>query len=128
MSGRLTDRARALRKAPTEAERRLWSRLRRGQLDGCRFRRQAPIGRYIVDFVCFERRLVVEIDGGQHALRARADGARTAWLESQGFTVVRFWNHEVLGNTDGVVEALCVALRSRREERSQDWPGDSADA
>ncbi len=107
-------RARRLRKNPTEAERRLWARLRRYQLDGgCQFRRQAPIGRYVVDFACFERGLVVEVDGGQHAWREAADADRTAWLEGEGFRVLRFWNNEVLGNTDGVVAAILDALRAQ---------------
>ncbi len=103
--------ARRLRTYPTEAEKRLWTVLRRQQVEGHRFRRQAPIGRYIVDFVCLRRRLVVEVDGGQHASRVQADTARTAWLESQGFRVLRFWNNNVLGNTNGVVEAIRQALR-----------------
>jgi len=104
-------KARRLRTYPTEAEKRLWTVLRRQQVEGYRFRRQAPIGRYIVDFVCLRRRLVVEVDGGQHATRGQADAARTAWLESQGFRVLRFWNNDVLGNTNGVVEAIRQALR-----------------
>jgi len=87
--------ARALRRNPTEAERRLWSRLRHGQLDGFRFRRQVPLGPYIADFACLSARLIVEVDGGQHASRSEQDGRRTTWLESSGFRVVRFWNHEV---------------------------------
>ena len=104
-------KARHLRIHPTEAEKRLWTVLRRQQFEGHRFRRQAPIGRHIIDFVCLRRRLVVEIDGGQHAYRVQADAARTAWLESQGFRVLRFWNNDVLGNTNGVVEAIRQALR-----------------
>ncbi len=103
--------ARLLRTNPTEAEKRLWTILRRQQDAGNRFRRQAPIGRYIVDFVCLRRRLVIEIDGGQHADRVQADAARSAWLESQGFRVLRFWNNDVLGNTNGVLEAILQALR-----------------
>ncbi|MFQ5985217.1 MAG: endonuclease domain-containing protein [Alphaproteobacteria bacterium] len=105
--------ARRLRKNPTGAEHRLWARLRRRQLDGCQFRRQAPIGLYIVDFVCFSRRLVVELDGGQHARRLEADARRTSWLESEGFQVVRFWNNQVLENTEGVVEIIVEVLRAR---------------
>jgi very-short-patch-repair endonuclease len=107
----VSDRARQLRKNLTDAERRLWARLRRRQLDGCQFRRQAPIGPYIVDFACFSRRLVVEVDGGQHALRMGQDAKRTAWLESQGFEVLRLWNNDVLANTDAVVGAVLDALR-----------------
>ena len=103
------ERARRLRTRPTEAERKLWSVLRSRQLDGFRFRRQAPIGRFIVDFVCLERKLVVEADGGQHA-ESLADDARTAWLESQGFRVIRFWNNDVLANIDGVADTIRRAL------------------
>jgi len=101
--------ARRLRKNPTDAETHLWSRLRRKQLDGHRFRRQVPLGPYVADFVCFEARLIVEADGGQHAERA-ADKTRTAWLGAQGFKVLRLWNNDVLGNTDGVVAAIRSAL------------------
>ena len=100
--------ARGLRKNLTDAERRLWSRLRRQQL--CRhFRRQEPIGPYIADFVCFEARLIVECDGGQHAESAY-DAKRDAWFAQRGFTVLRFWNHDVLRETDSVVEQIFDAL------------------
>ncbi len=112
-------KARRLRTCPTEAEKRLWSVLRRQQIEGYRFRRQAPIGRYIIDFVCLRRRLVIEIDGGQHADRAQADAARTAWLESQGFRVLRFWNNDVPGNTNGVVEAIRQTLRGPGNSRQR---------
>jgi adenine-specific DNA-methyltransferase len=105
-----TEQARHLRKNPTEAERRLWGRLRYRQLEGARFRRQAPIGPYIADFVCFDKKLVVEVDGGQHAERLIADEKRTAWLRAQGFHVVRFWNHDVLTQTDAVLIAIKEAL------------------
>ena len=101
--------ARRLRNNPTVAETRLRSRLRRKQLDGHRFRRQAPLGPYVADFVCFEARLIIEVDGGQHAERA-TDTARTAWLESESYRVLRFWNNDVLGNTEGVVETIRSAL------------------
>jgi len=103
-------RARQLRRNTTEAEKRLWSKLRLGQLQGHKFRRQAPIGRYIADFVSYAPRLVLETDGGQHAERVTIDSKRTAWLASQGFTVIRFWNNEVLQNTDGVVESIRQTL------------------
>ncbi len=112
-------KARHLRTNPTEAEKRLWTVLRRQQVEAHWFRRQAPIGRYIVDFVCLRRRLVVEIDGGQHATRGQAEAARTAWLESQGFRVLRFWNNDVLGNTNGVVEAIRQALREPSNSRQR---------
>ena len=103
-------RARLLRRNPTQAEQRLWSALRRRQLESLRFRRQVPIRPYVVDFVCFAKRLVIEIDGGQHAREADRDTVRTAWLESRGFRVLRFWNNDVLANTEGVVETIRRAL------------------
>jgi very-short-patch-repair endonuclease len=92
----------------TEAERRLWYLLRAHRFAGMKFKRQAMIGRYIVDFVSFHRRLVVEVDGGQHA-ESEADVRRTQWLEHQGFRVLRFWNNEVLSNTGGVLDAIVTA-------------------
>ena len=103
-------RARELRQNMTDAERRLWKELRGGSL-GARFRRQAPIGPYIVDFACFQRRLVIEIDGGQH-LENSSDATRDAWLEEQGFRVLRFWNHEVLKNPEGVLQMIATKLGS----------------
>ncbi|OGX35798.1 MAG: hypothetical protein A3C36_01365, partial [Omnitrophica WOR_2 bacterium RIFCSPHIGHO2_02_FULL_52_10] len=99
-----TTLARALRNDATEAEKHLWYVLR-GKNLGVKFRRQAAIGQYIVDFVCFERRLIVEVDGGQHA-ENRQDKVRDKWLEKEGFVVLRFWNSEVLGNREGVVEKI----------------------
>src|SRR5216684_1962760 len=105
-------RARQLRSNPTEAERRLWAKLRLKQVGGHRFRRQVPVGPYIVDFVCLTRRLIIEVDGGQHGDRAEQDRARTAWLERQGFRVRRFWNDEVLGNIEGVHDVIVAHLAS----------------
>jgi very-short-patch-repair endonuclease len=102
-------RARQLREFSTDAERRMWSALRDRRLSRYKFRRQHPIGRYIVDFACTEYRLIIELDGSQHADNA-ADARRTAWLESQGWRMVRFWNNDVLGNIDGVIEAVLEAL------------------
>ncbi len=90
----------------TDVERLLWSRLRMKQLGGCKFRRQSPIGLYIVDFVCYQKKLIIELDGGQHAENEDYDKKRTDWLEGQGFTVVRFWNTDVLNNIDGVLESV----------------------
>ena len=83
----------------------MWQHLRRKQFDGCKFRRQQPIGQYIVDFVSFQNNLIIEIDGGQHNEEAKSeqDHSRTLWLKSQGFHVLRFWNNEVLGNLNGVI-------------------------
>ena len=105
-------RARQLRKNPTDAERLLWQKLRFWQVDGRKFRRQQPLGGYIVDFVCLERRLIVELDGGQHADRNAYDKKRDDWLRSQGFVILRFWNHDVLNNIDGVMEQILDSLKN----------------
>ena len=99
-------KAKELRKNSTDAERPLWQKLRAHQLAGYKFRRQRPVGPYIVDFVCFEKQVIVELDDGQHSERAVYDGQRSAWLESQGFRVLRFWNHEVLQNLEAVTEVI----------------------
>jgi very-short-patch-repair endonuclease len=94
----------------TVAEVRLWRRLSRDQIDGHRFRRQVPIGPYILDFLCVKSRLVIEVDGGQHSVAVEKDDERTAWLKARGFRVLRFWNNQVLEETDGVVERIREAL------------------
>ena len=103
--------ARELRAQMTDAERLHWHYLRAHRFHGLGFRRQVPLGSYIVDFLCESQRLIVEVDGGQHADRAVEDARRTQWLEAQGYRVVRFWNNEVLGNMEGVWEALTASLR-----------------
>ena len=97
--------ARKLRKEATIQERRLWNLLKNRQLCGFRFKRQSPIGEYIVDFVCPEKKLVIEIDGGQHnnPETIEYDEKRTTFLHSKGYTVIRFWNNEVYENIDGVI-------------------------
>ncbi len=102
--------ARQLRHNMTEAERHLWHRIRLKQLDGARFRRQAPMGSYVVDFVCHDAKLIVEIDGGQHADRIGQDADGTAWLEAEGYRVLRFWNNEVFENLEGVLQVIHAAL------------------
>lgn len=102
-------RARNLRKNLTPAERKLWQVLRRRQIADVRFRRQVPIGPYIADFCCLELRIIIEVDGGQHARQADADERRTRWLGDRGFTVVRFWNNDVLQNPDGVLARISHA-------------------
>ncbi|MBI4918249.1 MAG: endonuclease domain-containing protein [Acidobacteria bacterium] len=99
-----TERARQLRRASTDAERALW-RVLRARGIGPKFRRQEPIGPYIVDFVALDERVVIELDGGQHA-ESRSDPARDAYLRAQGFTVLRFWNSDVLTNLEGVVSRI----------------------
>ena len=106
------DNARQLRKTQTDAERRLWQQLRNRSVAGCKFRRQHPVGFYICDFVCIDRQLVIEVDGGQHAAQIEKDEDRTAYLESKGFTVMRFWNHEVLTETEAVLERILNRLLS----------------
>jgi very-short-patch-repair endonuclease len=108
---RKTGIARRLRQNSTIAEQRLWHRLRSRSLYGMKFVRQGPIGPYFVDFVCRERRLIVEVDGGQHCENA-GDAVRDQWLNGHGYQVLRFWNNDVLGNIDGVLEAIANALPS----------------
>ena len=103
-------RARRLRTEMTDAEVCLWNRLRRMQIEGYRFRRQLHIGPYIVDFVCLKAGLVIEVDGGQHAEAIEQDNRRRIWLESQGFRVMRFWNTDVLQQTEGVLESMRTVL------------------
>ena len=107
--GQKLDRASMLRAAMTDAERLLWRCLRMRQLEGHRFRRQVPVGPYIVDFACLQARLVVEVDGGQHA-GSTGDRRRDAFLHAAGFHVLRFWNHEVLAQPDAVCEAILARL------------------
>ena len=96
--------SRRLRNNLTDAEKYLWYMLRYKNL-GAKFRRQAVIGRYIVDFVCYEKRLIIEVDGGQHADR-KIDLVRDNWLKKQGFNILRFWNNEVLGNREVVLDVI----------------------
>ena len=106
------DFARRLRNQPTSAEQRLWFLLRAGQLNGCKFRRQAALGPYIVDFICFAQRLIVELDGPQHleAAATEHDARRTAWLVQRGYRVIRFRNHEIDDDVHRVVDAIRQAL------------------
>jgi len=90
----------------TDAERRLWSKLRSKQLMGLKFRRQHPLGPYIVDFVCLEKNIIIEIDGGQHVLDVDKDSSRDEWLKSEGFEVLRYWNNEVLKETSNVLDDI----------------------
>ena len=104
--------ARRMRREPTEAELRFWYEVRDRRLGGLKFRRQVPIGNYIADFLCTEHRLIVEIDGGQHSGSQR-DAARDCVLSAMGYRILRFWNTDVLHNTEGVVETVLRATGKR---------------
>ena len=106
----MLENAKALRSNQTDAEQRLWYHLRAHRFLGLKFKRQKLIGRYIVDFVCMERRLIIELDGGQHAEQVGYDQQRDAWLRSQGYTVLRFWNNEVMQQLEGVLERIRLTL------------------
>ena len=108
------DFARGLRRRQTDAERRIWACLRDRRLLDVKFTRQVPIGPYIVDFCCRERKLIVELDGGQHSARVDYDEGRTALLQALGYRVLRFWDNEALSNTDGVLQRIAEALTSAR--------------
>jgi very-short-patch-repair endonuclease len=102
--------ARALRKNLTDAESRLWGALRRRQLKGVRFRRQVPIGPFVADFACLSAKLIVELDGGQHAARVLDDARRDEWLAERGYRTLRIWNNDVFGNIEGVLATIAAAL------------------
>ncbi|MCH8105513.1 MAG: endonuclease domain-containing protein [Proteobacteria bacterium] len=110
----IKQKARQLREHSTDAEKLLWHHLRNRRLNGWKFRRQFPVGKYIVDFVCQELKLIIEIDGGQHADQITYDLERTRILNSKRYQVVRYWNNEVLGNLTGVLESLTLTLARRR--------------
>jgi len=105
-----TDKAREMRRNATDAEKLLWKRLRMRQAESCKFRRQQPIGEYIVDFVCAERKLIIEVDGGQHVEQAEYDESRSKWLQAQGYRVLLFWNHDVLAMPDAVLTKILQEL------------------
>jgi very-short-patch-repair endonuclease len=111
---KLLAHAKRMRHVPTEAESLLWRQLRAGRLADYKFKRQQPIGNFIVDFVCFAQKLVIEVDGGQHADLQARDEARTVWLQAQGFQVLRFWNHDGLQRRDLVLEEILRQLEAQR--------------
>lgn len=112
----LTQNAPNLRKNQTDVEKIIWQKLRGRQLLNCKFRRQVPFHPYIVDFVCLERHLIIELDGSQHMEQQSYDDKRSAFLQKQGYTILRFWNNEVLNNLEGVLESIMLALQ--RESRN----------
>ena len=119
------ERARQLRKDITDSERKLWRKSSKRQLARHRFRRQHPLGPYVVDFVCLHKRFVVEVDGGQHSQPEQQahDARRTAWLEAQGYRVLRVWNTEVFDNLDGVIETILHELAGRPTVARSRRPG-----
>jgi very-short-patch-repair endonuclease len=123
-----TLQARRLRRDETEEEYRLWSDLRSRRLNGFKFSRQIPLGPYIVDFLCRERRLVVEADGSQHSENLY-DEARTRWLNANGYDLLRFWNHEITRERQAVLETILAALNGQLTERcdiARFYPSDLA--
>jgi very-short-patch-repair endonuclease len=126
--GSSVSRARTLRSSMTGVELLLWSRLRRQQLGGRRFRRQAPIGPYIADFACFQARLLIEIDGPTHDARIQYDDRRTAWLVRRGFRVLRFSADDVLSRLDEVLETILLELADSAGPPSPGSAGDSPDS
>jgi len=104
-------RAKALRKSMTDAERVLWYSLRNRRLGGFKFRRQKPIGAYIVDFVCIEKKLIIEVDGGQHKTNIEHDKKRSEYLTKNGYKIIRFWNNEVLKEKEAVLHQIMKSLK-----------------
>ncbi|PKO90286.1 MAG: DNA (cytosine-5-)-methyltransferase [Betaproteobacteria bacterium HGW-Betaproteobacteria-12] len=102
--------AKSLRSNQTDAEQKLWYHLRAHRFMGLKFKRQKPIGRYIADFICVEQKLIVELDGGQHADQTAYDTERDGWLRGEGYTVLRFWNNEVMQGMEGVLERIRLTL------------------
>ncbi len=105
--------ARALREKATEAETQLWYFLRNRKLKGYKFKRQEMISSYIVDFICHHKKLIIELDGGQHALLQEYDKKRTAFLEKQGYKVIRFWNNEMFNHVDEILDTILTELEKR---------------
>lgn len=121
----LLDNAKSLRRTMTDAEQKLWYYLRAHRFMGKKFKRQKPLGRYVVDFVCMEEKLIIELDGGQHAENVGCDQVRDAWLRSEGYTVLRFWNNQLLNETEGVLEQIRLAFSSKDTDPKTLSPGPS---
>jgi very-short-patch-repair endonuclease len=124
----MTSLARGMRRRQTTAEVRLWSRLRNRRLENLKFRSQVPRGRYIADFLCDEAMLIAEVDGSQHADQTAADQQRTAYFESLGYVVLRFWNFDVLQNTDRVCDHIWAVAASRKESRAPSFRATAREA
>jgi len=114
--------ARALRRRMTDAERRLWRHLRNRELGGWKFKRQYPVGPFIVDFICVEKNLVIEVDGGQHAENEEQDIQRSTYLNKMGYRVFRFWNNQVLQETESVLEAIFAILAEVKQNSPSPQP------
>jgi very-short-patch-repair endonuclease len=121
----LLDNAKTLRRNLTDAEQRLWYHLRAHRFMGRKFKRQKPIGHYVVDFVCLEEKLIIELDGGQHAENHEYDQERDSWLRSQGYTVLRFWNNELMNETESVMERIWLAFSNEVGSSETLSPGPS---
>ena len=121
----LLDNAKSLRRTQTDAEQKLWYHLRAHRFMGRKFKRQKPIGCYVVDFVCLEEKLIIELDGGQHAENVEYDQQRDSWLKSEGYTVLRFWNNELMGETEGVLERIRLAFSNEADSSGTLSPGPS---
>jgi very-short-patch-repair endonuclease len=121
----LLDNARSLRRTMTDAEQKLWYHLRAHRFMGRKFKRQKPIGRYVVDFICLEEKLIIELDGGQHAESVAYDQERDAWLRSEGYTVLRFWNNELMNETESVLERIRLAIENEAGTSETLSPGPS---
>jgi very-short-patch-repair endonuclease len=122
----LTKTARKLRGDTTDAELCLWRALRDRQIHGFKFKRQVPQGPYVIDFICIDRKLIIEVDGGQHMRQADADRRRTEYFERGGYRVLRFWNNEVLKNLDGVLETIVTELCDESPLTQPPPPGERA--
>ena len=114
--------ARVLRKRMTDAERLLWRHLRNRELGGWKFRRQYPVGPFIVDFICVEKNVVIEVDGGQHAENEELDRQRSAYLNKMGYRVLRFWNNQVLQETEAVLTAIFAILANDKQNSPSPQP------
>ena len=110
----MKSRARSLRRNSTDAEVLVWQHLRDRRLLGCKFSRQVPIGKYIVDFLCEDPPIIIELDGGQHIEQERYDQTRTNWLQANGFLVLRFWNNDIAENLEGVLKSLFSTIEKSR--------------
>ena len=116
--------ARSLRRNQTDTEKKLWGFLRSRQFKGFKFRRQQPVDRYVADFCCLEKKLVIELDGGQHGGRQDQDAERTRFLEGKGFKVIRVWDNEVFENLEGVLELIRQRLEGSPSPRPSPLKGE----